>query len=170
VTADFTTLTLDDVGDNRVSVSGVTGTPRPEKLKLNLGRLEGYMRELIFTVGYPRAWDKLEQLKQMIEATWEGLPIKRLEYYLLGLNSLYGTVVELPDDPMELAVRVMFTAEDEKTLKMVVRKMMQNGLSGPAGMSISGSTISARPRIILGLFPTLIDRDLIQPHVDYLEV
>jgi hypothetical protein len=153
-----------------VRVSGVTGKPRPETLKLNLGRMEGYMRELIFTVGWPEAWKKFEQLKGMIEATWESLPIERLDYHFLGINSLYGDVVPLPEDPMELIVRVMFTAQDESTLKTAVRKLMTNGLSGPAGMSISGTTVGAKPRIVLGLWPTLVQRNRITPTVTYFEV
>lgn len=170
VTSNFTTLALEEVGANRVRVSGVTGTPRPEKLKLNLGRLEGYMRELIFTVGWPEAWRKVDQMKAMIEATWAALPLDRIEYHYLGHNSLYGPVAPLPDDPLEVIIRVMFTARDERTLKNAVRLMMHNGLSGPAGMSISGTTISATPRIILGLWPTLIDREFVTPEITYLEV
>jgi hypothetical protein len=137
---------------------------------LNIGRVEGYMRELIFTIGWPEAWRKLEQLKTMLAATWDGLPVERIRYDLLGVNSLYGSVAPLPEDPMELVVRVTFAARDEGTLKTAVRRMMQNGLSGPAGMSISGTTIGAEPRIVLGLWPTLIDRELVQPQVTMLEV
>lgn len=170
VIANFSTLSLEDAGENRVRVSGVTGKPRPETLKLNLGRMEGYMRELIFTVGWPETWKKFEQLKGMIESTWEGLPIQRTEYHFLGINSLYGGVVELPEDPLELVIRVMFTAQDESTLKTAVRKLMTNGLSGPAGMSISGTTIGAKPRIVLGLWPTLVQQEYVKPRIDYLVV
>lgn len=170
VITNFTTLSLEEIGENQVRVSGVTGKPRPEKLKLNLGRLEGYMRELIFTVGWPEAWKKIEQLKAMIESSWEKLPIERVEYHFLGLNSLYGSVVELPDDPTELVVRVMFTAKDEGILKTAVRTLMTNGLSGPAGMSISGTTISGKPRIVLGLWSTLLSREKIQANIDYMVV
>jgi hypothetical protein len=171
VIADFTTLKLEDLGDNRVRISGVSGKVRPEKLKLNLGRLEGYMRELIFTIGYPETWYKFEQLKMMVSETWRGLAVDRVEFHLLGQNSLYGSVAPLPaEDPLELVVRVMFTAKDEATLKNAVRLMMNNGLSGPAGMSVSGSTISGDPRIILGLFPTLLSREHITPEIAYLEV
>lgn len=170
VIANFTTLALDDVGENQVRISGVTGKPRPEKLKLNLGRMEGYMRELIFTLGYPETRTKFAQLKAMIESTWEGLALDRIAYDFMGINSLYGSLADLPDDPLELIVRVMFTAQDENTLKTAVRNLMTNGLSGPAGMSISGTTIGANPRIILGLFPTLINREHITPHIEYMVV
>jgi hypothetical protein len=106
----------------------------------------------------------------MIESTWDGLPLERVEYSYPGYNSLYGGVVPHMDDPLELVVRVMFTAKDEATLKMAVRKMMTHGLSGPAGMSISGTTISADPRIVLGLWPSLLRREQIQPIIEYLVV
>lgn len=171
VIADFTTLQLEQVGDDRVRVTNVTGKPRPEKLKLNFGRLEGFLRELIFTVGYPETWRKVEQMKQIIEATWQKLPIDRIHYDYLGINGLFGDIAPIPeDDPMEVVIRVTFTAQDENVLKTAVRKMMNNGLSCPAGMSISGTTISANPRYTIGLFPTLIDRERIDTQIDYYEV
>ncbi|MCB9452748.1 MAG: DUF1446 domain-containing protein [Anaerolineaceae bacterium] len=170
VVANFTTLRLESAGQDRVHVSGVTGKPRPEKLKLNLNRLEGYSRELIYTIGWPEAWHKFEQMKGMMEAAWEGLPIQRVAYSFLGVNSLYGSVADLPDDPLELIVRVVFTAPDADTLKTAVRRLMNDGLSGPAGMSISGTTIGQDPRPIVGLWPTLIGREQVTPHIAYYDV
>ncbi len=171
VAANFTTLRLEDAGENRVRVSGVTGRPRPDKLKLNAGRLEGFMRELIFTVGWPEAWRKVEQMKAMLGEILSRLPgIERVEYSYLGLNSLYGSVAALPDDPLEIIVRVMFTAQDQDTLKNAVRQIMTTGLSGPAGMSVSGTTVGAEPRYVIGLWPTLVGRDKVQPTVEYFDV
>ena len=106
----------------------------------------------------------------MIESSWDGLPIERIAYDFMGINSLYASIAEMPDDPLELIVRVMFTAKDENTLKNAVRVLMTNGLSGPAGMSISGTTISGKARIVLGLFPTLVSRAQINPTISYLTV
>jgi hypothetical protein len=168
VTADFTTLRLMPDGDDRVRVSGVTGRPRPDRLKLNLARLEGWMRELIVTIGAPRAWDKVAHLKAMLQETWAGLPIERVHYDYLGINSLYAGA-PLPPDPLEIVVRVVFTAADQDTLKTAVRRMMANGLSGPPGMSVSGTTVGAEPRAILGLWPTLIGRQHVPVDVHYLD-
>ncbi|MCA9904786.1 MAG: DUF1446 domain-containing protein, partial [Anaerolineae bacterium] len=169
VIADFTTLHLADDGADRVRVTGVSGHPRPDKLKLNLARLEGWMRELIFTIGAPHAWTKVDQLWRMLAETWKGLPIERVHYDYLGMNSLYAGA-KVPEDPLEVVVRVVFTAESQDTLKAAVRRIMANGLSGPAGMNVSGATISGDPRAIIGLFPTLIGRDKVQTEIHYLEV
>jgi hypothetical protein len=171
VVADFTTLRLEHVGENQVHVTHVTGKPRTDTLKVNLGRLEGFMRELIFTVGWPEAWIKVEQLKTMLNAIFAQHPgIKRVDYSYLGMNSLYGSLAKLPDDPLEVIVRVMFMADDQDTLKAVVRQIMNTGLSGPAGMSVSGTTVSSEPRYVIGLWPTLIARKHIQPTIEYWSV
>ncbi len=170
VTADFTTLRLMPDGPDRVRVTGVTGRPRPDTLKVSMGRLEGFMRELIFTIGWPQAWRKVEQMKGMLAETWKNLPLTRVEYSYLGLNSLYGGLAPLPQDPLEVIVRVMFTADDQDTLKTAVRLVMANGLSGPAGMSVSGTTVGAEPRYVVGLWPALVSRELVQPQVEYWQV
>jgi hypothetical protein len=171
VIADFTTLTLQQIAQDQVRVSHVRGKPRPPTLKLNLGRLEGYSRELILTVGYPQAWRKVEQLKTMIAAAWHGLPLRRVDYTYLGVNSLLGGAAVVRDeDPLEVVVRVVAFADDKEVLKTAVRRIMANGLSGPAGMSVLGTSVGAEPSIIVGLFPTLIDRAHIQPKIDYLSV
>lgn len=170
VAADFTTLRLSPDGENRISVSRVTGKLRPDTLKVNIGRLEGYMRELIFTFGYPEVWRKVDMLKAMIAESWRDLPIRRVEYSYLGMNSLFGSLAPLPDDPLEVVARVLFTADDTDTLKTAVRRVMANGLSCPPGMSVSGTTVGAEPRPVLGLFPALVSREVVTPEIHYIEV
>jgi hypothetical protein len=165
VVASITTLHLHDAGPDRVRVSGVTGRPRTDTLKVNIARLEGYSRELMFTLGWPAVWRKEEQLRSMLAAAWEGLPITRVEYSHPGLDSLYGPLVPPPADPIELMVRVAFTAADAEALKTAVRRALALGLSGPAGMSVAGITVGADPHPLLGLWPALIRRELVQPAV-----
>ncbi len=170
VIANFTTLKLTPAGPDRVRVTGVTGKPKTDSLKVNVGRFEGYSRELIFTIGWPKARRKAEQLVGMVQAAWKGLPLERCEIDYPGVNSLYGAIGQLPDDPLELAVRVSAIAKDPNTLKQAVRRMMALGLSGPAGMSVSGLTVGAEPRPLLGLWPALISRDKVEHHVELCEV
>jgi hypothetical protein len=165
VVADITTLRLNDDGPDRVRVTGVTGRPRTDMLKVNVARLEGYSRELIFTLGWPRAWEKERMLREMLAAAWQDLPIMRVEYTHLGIDSLFGPLVAPPDDPVELIVRVMFTANDQDTLKTAVRRALALGLSGPAGMAISGQSVGDDPRTLLGLWPALIAREAVEPGV-----
>ena len=161
----MTTLHLSDDGADRVRVTGVTGHPRTDSLKVNIARLEGYSRELLFLLGWPAVWRKEEQLRGMLAEAWQGLPISRVEYTHPGLDSLYGPLEPPPADPLELVVRVMFTASDQETLKTAVRRAMALGLSGPAGMSVSGTSVGADPRPLLGLWPALVRRELVEPGI-----
>jgi hypothetical protein len=165
VVADITHLCLAEYGPDRVRISGVRGHARTQTLKLNIARLEGYSRELIFTLGWPEVWRKEEQLRAMLAEAWDGLTITRLECQHIGLDSLYGPMNPPPDDPLEVAVRVVFTADDARTLKTAVRRAMALGLSGPAGMSVSGTAVGAEPRPLLGLWPTLVRRGEVEPNV-----
>jgi hypothetical protein len=165
VIADITTLRLEPAGEDRVRVSGVTGRPRTETLKVNLARIEGYSRELIFTLGWPEAYRKEILLREMLAEAWQGLPISRVEFTRLGQDSVNGPLAPPPEDPAELVVRVVFTASEPETLKAAVRRAMTLGLSGPAGMSVSGQSVGAEPRPLLGLWPALIGRERVEPRV-----
>ena len=70
---------------------------------------------------------------------------------------------------MEVIVRVMFSAQETDQLKNVVRQINTMGLSGPAGMSLSGTSVGGDPHVILGLWPTLVGRDKLEAVVEYLE-
>ena len=170
VIVDMTTLRLKQVAENQVRVENVAGKPRPQKLKLNLGRIEGYRRELIATLGWPQTHQKFVQLQAMIESLWKDIPIERVEYRFLGENSLFQSLADLRDDPLELIVRINFTAADETILKTAVRRLMTTGLSGPAGMAIAGNTIGGKARPIIGLWSTLIQREFVEPSIEILEV
>ena len=170
VVADLTRLRLAETGPDAVRVSGVRGSARTETLKVNIARMEGYLRELVFTLGWPETWHKEWQLRGMLEAAWDGLPLTRVEYQRLGMDSLYGPLCLTPMDPMELIIRVVFTADDPATLKTAVRRAMALGLSGPAGMSVMGTTVGAEPRPLLGLWPALVSREAVRPSVAMVEV
>jgi hypothetical protein len=101
----------------------------------------------------------------MLAEAWQGLLITCVEYTHPGLDSLYGPLEPLPADPLELVVRVMFTASDQEAPKTAVRRAMALGLSGPAGMSVSGTSVGADPRPLLGLWPALVRRELVEPGI-----
>jgi Acyclic terpene utilisation family protein AtuA len=170
VVADISEIRLENAGLDRVRVSGVKGRPPTTTLKVNIGRLEGYSRELLFTLGWPQVWAKEELLRGMLAAAWEGLPLTRVDYSHPGLDSLYGPLLDPPPDPIELMVRVVFTADDPAVLKTAVRRALALGLSGPAGMSVSAFSVGAEPRPSLGLWPALLRRERVSPVVEITEV
>jgi hypothetical protein len=170
VVADIRGIQLENAGPDRVRVTGVSGRPPTTTLKVNIARLEGYSRELLFTLGWPQVWTKEKLLRDMLASAWEGLPLTRVDYSHPGLDSLYGPLCDPPLDPIELMVRVVFTADDPTLLKAAVRRALALGLSGPAGMSVSALSVGAEPRPLLGLWPALLRRDRVKPVVEITNV
>ena len=159
VVADATTLRLETQGRDRVRVSGVT---RPSTHGLAQGEHRaagGLQPRADLHAGLAAVYRKEEQLRGMLAAAWEGLPITRVEYSHLGQDSLFGPLRDPPPDPIELIVRVVFSADEPSMLKTAVRRALALGLSGPAGMSVSALSVGAEPRPLLGLWPALVRRD-----------
>lgn len=170
VTADITALRLEEVGTDRVRVSQVRGHPRPETLKANVIRLAGFSCELIFMLGWPRAWEKERQLRAMLTAAWDLLPLTRVAIDHPGIDSLFGSLVPPPEDPVELLVRVVASAKTPDVLQTATRRALALGLACPAGMSITGQSVGDDPRTLLSLWPATLARDQVTPSVSFMEV
>ena len=65
VTVDLTEVQIDDIAENKVSFSGVIGKPRPEKLKLTIGLMEGYLSEQFFFMSWPYAYQKAVKMVEV---------------------------------------------------------------------------------------------------------
>ena len=60
VVVDFTTAQLEQQGADRVRISGVTGAPRTDTLKISLGCTEGFIGEDMFFYAGPGCLAKAE--------------------------------------------------------------------------------------------------------------
>jgi len=171
VTVDFTQIKVEELAANQVRVSGAKGKMRPEMLKLCIGQMEGYMTEQLFYFSYPYAYDKAQAFVEAAKATWATLPFQydELRVNYLGINGIHeGAAPALPktvlDNLNEVGVRIAFRHQDKKVGKLLIQSIVCLGLNGPPGLSASmnwGKAGSVR----LGLFPTLIPREYVQPSV-----
>jgi hypothetical protein len=176
VVVDLTQIKVEDIGENQVSVTGVKGKPRPEKLKLTMGQHEGYITEQFFFVSYPFAYDKLVMFEKAAKEIWAKLPINIIEsrFNILGVNGLHEDAVEIPpaeelNQRSELGMRIVLKHADEKTGKMAIQGIVCLGLNGPPGV-ISVPGWGNMNRAMLSLWPTLVPREFIKPEVKILEL
>lgn len=176
VVVDLTQIKVEDIAENQVSVSGVKGRPRPEKLKLTMGQHEGYITEQFFFVSYPYAYDKLVMFEKAAREIWAKLPINIIEsrFNILGVNGLHEDAVEIPpaeelNQRSELGMRIVLKHADEKTGKMAIQGIVCLGLNGPPGV-ISVPGWGNMNRAMLSLWPTLIPREFIKPEIKILEL
>jgi len=173
VTVDLTNITLTETGENEVALTGVKGKPRPDKLKLTIGRSEGYISEQFFYFTWPYAYDKAQKFIEAVKDTWENLPFIKLErtkFNLVGVNAIHEDAApELKEEEKqnlnEVGVRVVVEHKDERSGKLAFQGITCLGLNGPPGV-VAMPAWGKINRAILSMWPTLIDRKWIDVTVE----
>jgi Acyclic terpene utilisation family protein AtuA len=168
VVTDFTSAQFTDLGNDRVRVEGVQGAPATPTYKALLAYHAGWSGEARAAFSWPDAYEKARATAALLAKRVEmaGLAVDEwcIEYW--GVNALGGpTVPPAHDEPPEVVVRAAWRCEDERTAALVGRELVPLTLSAPpAGFTGMGRT-GARPTELLGIWPTLVDRKLVDEHV-----
>ncbi len=179
VTVDLTQIQLQEIvvgTQNFVSLQGVKGKPRPEKLKLAIGRMEGFLSEQFFFFSYPFAYKKAQKFVEAVKEIWSKLPMlkmERQEFSYIGINGIHGDAAPMPSEEEiekmnEIGVRLAIKHPDEATGKIAFQSVVALALNGPPGL-ISMPGWGKQNRMLLSLFPTLIDRKWVEMKVEILE-
>jgi len=166
VVADFTTPVLADLGRNRVKVSGTRGRPRPENFKISIGYQDGYLGEGFLRYSWPDALAKARKADEIIRRQFEltGLKAEEILTEFIGVNSLHGPLAPEPTGELnEVGLRIAVRTRDKKEAARVPRYFPPLALNGPPGASGVGGT--PKPRELIGHFPSLIARSLVEPEV-----
>ncbi|GAA3759095.1 DUF1446 domain-containing protein [Plantactinospora mayteni] len=172
VTADFTGVTLEEVGPDRVRITGGTGRPAPQTLKVNMGYRAGFVGEARFSYTWPDAWQKAQRgitfLKKRLERAGFEYTDEIVEY--LGHTSMWGSRVPEPRDPdlPEVVVRYAARCPDQAQARKVFTESVALYNNGPAGVAGVGT----RPPLkeLYAIWPCLIPREHVRQSVELLEV
>ena len=172
VTADFSQVRLEQVGKDRIRVSGATGKPRPETLKVNMGYRAGFIGEVQFSYTWPDARAKarrgLEFLKNRLERARFKYEDEIVEY--VGQNSMWEDRVAVPDgeELTEIVVRYAARCESAAEARKVFTECVPLYNNGPAGVAGVGT----RPPLkeLYALWPCLVPRQHITQSVEIVEV
>ncbi len=168
VDADFTSVHLEDVGENRVRVWGIKGRPRPETLKVCIGYEDGWIGEAQIAYSWPDALRKAQEADRILRRRFEitGLKYSEIRTDFIGFNALHGPLACSMPNPQELnevVLRLAVRVGDEKEAEKVFRELVPLGLNGPP--TASGVGGRSKPRELLALWPTLIPRAEVEPAV-----
>lgn len=175
VICDLTTTRIEQVGPDRVRVSGTRGKPAPRTLKALLGYADGWAGEGYVSFSWPDALGKAQRAEEIIRHRLEmqGVRPEEIHVEYIGLNSLWGGVAPMPADPdsiNEVRLRIAIRTRDKAECEKLAREFPPLYLSGPmAAAAIHGTP---QPRELMGLWSTLIPREEIEPYVqiDLMEV
>ena len=165
VVADFTTLRLEQVGPDRVRVSGASGKRRPDTLKACLAYRDGYFAEGFTFYAWPGALAKARRAAETLAKRYErlGLRFESLRIDLAGVNALHGPLAPEPECELnEVAVRVAAKGPREGDILAAMREIYAMDLSGPAA---AAGAFHAGPREMIALWPTRVPRGEIAPGI-----
>ena len=160
VVLDMTTVRLEDLGGDRVKVSGASGKPPTGRYKVVGAASGGYAADLSIAFGWPDAEAKARATadlarKRIAEA---GLALDGWNVEVFGVNALHGPAVPPAQQPAEVVLRLAWSCADKDTCGKVARCIVPLGLSGPPPAFTSASRARPRPSQLLRLHTGLIDR------------
>ena len=174
VTADFTSIRLEEAGTNRVRVHGVTGRENTPFLKVSIAYSAGYKAVGTLVYAWPDAAAKAEAAARILRERLDrlGLNFDRVLVELVGWNSTHGHLAGSPPaDLPEVQLRVGVRGTDRSAVERFTREIAPLVLTGPP--SVTGFA-GGRPRVqeVMAYWPALIDRTVVEPHlnVDVVEV
>ena len=169
VVADFTSLTVHDLGDDRVRVSGTRGAPAPDTYKGLVCTPAGWAGEARLAYSWPDAEAKASAALRFVRerAVANGVPVEEWHEEYFGVNAYGGpTVGEHPGcEPPEVVGRLAWRAADAESAGRVAREIGVLGLSGPPTISGIGRGGGGRPTQLLSVEPFLVDRTLVDAQV-----
>lgn len=170
VVADFSRVTFDQVGADRVRVSGATGRARPETLKVSVGYIDSCIGEGQMSYAGPGAVARgrlaLDIVRERLELT--GVKTTELRFDLMGVDSIHGDTLSTRggQEPYEVRIRVTGRTESLKEAVRIGNEVETLYTNGPA----SGGGAFKSARQVVAMLSALLPRGLVQPAVDYVEV
>jgi hypothetical protein len=166
VVADFSNVRLEQAGPDRVAVSGGTGHPRTDTLKVSIGYFDGCIGEGQFSYAGPgalaRAKLALEIVAERLELT--GVPTTELRLEIIGIDSVNrGPGVGQGAEPAEARIRVVGRTESLADAVRIGNEVETLWLNGPAG----GGGAWKTARQVIATVSTLFPRAEIEPTVTF---
>lgn len=171
VIIDVRQTNVEEIGKDRVRVTGTKGKPRPEQLKISIGVLEGFIGEGELSYAGPGAYERsklcLETIKKRLELIKEKAGgILETKFDIIGLNSIFGPASPEPKEPpYDLRIRFAARCADERTANLVAEEGW-HAFMGPAG---SGG-VRTYVRQVLAIYTSFMPREMIQQKVTIEEV
>jgi hypothetical protein len=172
VTADFTSLTVTDLGEDRVEVSGVRGAPPPATYKGLVGTPAGWADEARFAYPWPDAEAKaraaVAYVRARADAAGTGAAVEEWCEEYFGAGAYGGPTVPQDDcEPPEVVARLAWRTADRDSCAAVARSADPGllGLSGPPQVSGDGRRRGSGPTQLLAVESLAVPRELVDAQV-----
>ncbi|MBI2793075.1 MAG: DUF1446 domain-containing protein [Ignavibacteria bacterium] len=168
--ADFTSIKLDDLGNNRVRVHGITGRPSTDFYKVSASYLDGFVAFSQLTYCAPDAMDKAHAADAILRKRLSkiGLVFDELRTEFVGMNACLGALAN-NIKPNEVTMRIGARSHDKDVIDRFAMEIAPLILTGPPSVTgFSGGR--PKPSDVVAFFPSLLDKRVVNMQVRVDEV
>jgi len=165
--ADFTTIDLQQEGDDRVRVRSVRGRAPTDMLKVSIAYSDGYKAVGTLVYVWPDAVAKARAADVILRERLDrlGLHFDEILTEFVGWNASHGPLSgQPPADLPEVTVRWGVRSQDYAAVDRFSKEIAPLVLAGPP--SVTGFA-GGRPKVqeVVAYWPALIPRSEIEPHL-----
>ena len=169
VVADFTSIRLEQGGENRVRVFGIKGRPATDKLKVSIAYRAGYKAVGTLVYVWPDALAKAQAADGVLRKRLDmlGLTFDTILTEYVGANATHGALAGDVSTAPEVQLRVGVRSDNKAMVERFTRELIPLVLNGPP--SVTGFA-AGRPKVeeIVAYWPALIDKRVVRPVVEVL--
>jgi hypothetical protein len=164
VTADFSAITLEASGKDRIAIRGARANGRPEQLKVSVGYMAGFVGEGEIAYAGPNALARGELAANIVQERLAGR-FEELRIDLIGSSSLHGRSFDSTARPYEVRLRAAGRAKTAEEASVVGDEVEALYTNGPAGGGGARRNVYEQ----VGIVSTFIARERVMSAVTVVE-
>ena len=163
--ADFTSIHMDDLGNNRVKVYGITGKPATPFFKVSASYEDGYVAFSSLTYSAPDAYKKAKAADAILRKRLDQLDLHfdEIRTEFIGMNACHGPIAQAIE-PNEVMMRIGVRGQDYKAVERFGKEIAPLILTGPpSATGFAGGR--PKPSSVVAYFPALLRKDMVNHSV-----
>ncbi len=169
VTVSFLSLSVEDLGDDCVRVSGARGRPAPETLKVSATYRDGFRAAGTLTIFGRDAVTKARRAGEIVlqRVRNAGFELRDSFIECLGTGASVPAVPSMIDESqfLETVLRIAVESDDRAAVECFARELMPLVTAGPQGTT-GYAEGRPHPHPVFRYWPCLIERDRVTPRVE----
>ncbi len=169
VTVSFQSLTVEDLRNDRVRVSGARGQSAPQTLKVSATYRDGFRAAGTLTIFGRNAVTKARRAGEIVlqRVRNAGFELRDSFIECLGTGASVPAVPSRIDESqfLETVLRIAVEADDREAVERFAHELMPLVTAGPQGTT-GYAEGRPHPKPVFRYWPCLIDRDLVHPHIE----
>jgi hypothetical protein len=169
--ADFTSIIVEDVGKNRVKVSGIKGFPATPYYKVSASYGDGYKLTSNLTFCWPDALEKATIAFEILKnrAKKLNLSVNKFHADYIGYSGCSETPIVLDNttsDLPEIQLRFSAISKSQESLDRLGKEIAPLILTGPSGVT---GFAGGRPKAseIVAYWPALLKKSAVNPVIEF---